>query len=342
MPYPGHYQAEYGNPRRLRLVVLALPSGSPRPLESSKRDLAIRNSPSWEEQMLEHQKFSSKTARSSRPRQERRNPPKHQSPSSNTSTTEAINAASRSAQQAVASASQSAAEAVRQAQESIRRADESARQAIAQATRDASEAARQARESADQAIAQASRGADDRVRQANQSAQQAAQAAQESARREIDRSFSLVQAARADATAVRQEAVLQVQDAQGSALTTTQIALAVTASVAGISILSVIAFWLVMRRRKAKAHEAEQQAAAGAVAYVPEPRKSDDSGSVYSRQTEWKDGRSVTGDLDSWLRQTRNDTSVYGGARGRVAGSVGGTTVRSTNWPLRQSKGPSR
>lgn len=116
---------------------------------------------------------------------------------------EAINAASRSAQQAVASASQSAAEAVRQAQESVRRADESARQAIAQATRDASEAARQARESADQAIAQASRGADDRVRQANQSAQQAAQAAQESARREIDRSFSLVQAARADATAVR-------------------------------------------------------------------------------------------------------------------------------------------
>jgi hypothetical protein len=136
--------------------------------------------------------------------------------------------------------------------------------------------------------------------------------------------------------------VLQVEDARGTALTTTQIALAVTASVAGVSILSVVAFWLVVRRRKAKAVEAEQQAAAGAVAYMQEPRKSDDSGSVYSRQTEWKDGRSVTGELDSWLRQTRNDTSVYGGRGGRAAGSVSGATVRSTNWPLRQSQGPRR
>lgn len=116
---------------------------------------------------------------------------------------EAINAASRSAQQAVASASQSAAEAVRQAQEMVRRAQERADQAIAQATRDANEASRQARQSADQAIAAASRGADERVRQADQSAQQVVRAAQESARQEIDRSFSMVQAARADVTAVR-------------------------------------------------------------------------------------------------------------------------------------------
>ncbi|KZL76868.1 hypothetical protein CT0861_12251, partial [Colletotrichum tofieldiae] len=202
---------------------------------------------------------------------------------------DAINAASRSAQQAIASASQSAREAVQQANDQVRQAQDRQRQAEDQA-RQANEAAGRASVSANNAVVQAQASAREGIADAQN-------AARESASRQIAANLAMVtssastqlasqiasiqasasasaasaiavatqsanaavQNAQQQIQAARDDANLRVQQAQGAAVSVTQAALAVVGAIIGSSLLTILGFYIFTRyrRNKRKDHAAQ-------------------------------------------------------------------------------------
>ncbi|KAK0613603.1 hypothetical protein B0T14DRAFT_569633 [Immersiella caudata] len=170
-------------------------------------------------------------------------------------------AVSRASQQ-VSQSSQQLSQSLQQVQqrlseterqfESIRIGSEQATQASRSLSQQVQEASRQMdelRRSADRAISEASRSVSNAMMQNMAQVTQSfgsvlAQATRSAA--------SLVQKAQAEATAVRGEASSQVQQAQGAALSVTQTALAVVGGIIGSSLLTVAAFFLILRYRRNK------------------------------------------------------------------------------------------
>ncbi|KAL2197165.1 hypothetical protein P885DRAFT_60545 [Corynascus similis CBS 632.67] len=125
-------------------------------------------------------------------------------------------------------------------------------------------AAESASRSMSQASAEASRRADEAIRSVSQSASSAISASMASLESSMGASFSsalrlasqsaasVAQKAQEDATALRDEANSQIQQAQGAALSVTQTALAVVGGIVGSSLLTGVVFVLVLRRRRAK------------------------------------------------------------------------------------------
>ncbi|TLD24954.1 hypothetical protein PspLS_06209 [Pyricularia sp. CBS 133598] len=170
---------------------------------------------------------------------------------------------------------QRAQDQARQAQESARQAGEQARQNADQA-RQASEQARQAQDEARRASDSASaaqRSADSAVSiaRASISSSAAAQiasnlasatasaaasassiiaAARQSANQLMEQAASQVSVARAEATSARAEASTQISQAQGAAVSVTQAALAVVGTFIGSSLISILAFYLILRYRR--------------------------------------------------------------------------------------------
>ncbi|KAK0634990.1 hypothetical protein B0T17DRAFT_502584 [Bombardia bombarda] len=135
--------------------------------------------------------------------------------------------ASRSATQAAADASRSADEASRSADRAVSSAASSASAAIAAN------------------MASATRGVGASVASALALASQSASVIMNSA-------ASMVQQAQADVTAARNAANSQVQQAQGAALSVTQAALAVVGGIVASSLLTIVAFVLILRYRRKK------------------------------------------------------------------------------------------
>ncbi|KAK4455112.1 hypothetical protein QBC34DRAFT_465054 [Podospora aff. communis PSN243] len=170
-------------------------------------------------------------------------------------------AVSRASQQ-VSQSSQQLSQSLQQVQQrlseterqfqSIRIGSEQATQASRSLSQQVQEQSRQMdelRRSADRAISEASRSVSNAMMQNMAQVTQSfgsvlAQATRSAA--------SLVQKAQAEATAVRGEATSQVQQAQGAALSVTQTALAVVGGIIGSSLLTVAAFFLILRYRRNK------------------------------------------------------------------------------------------
>lgn len=154
-----------------------------------------------------------------------------------------------------------AQESARQASDQARQASESARQAQDQASR-ANDSASAAQRSADSAVsaAQASFASSASAQIASNLASVTASAAasaasiiaaaRQSASQLIDQAASQVSDARADATAARAEASTQISQAQGAAVSVTQAALAVVGTFIGSSLITVLAFYLILRYRR--------------------------------------------------------------------------------------------
>lgn len=66
----------------------------------------------------------------------------------------------------------------------------------------------------------------------------------------MDSAASMVQQAQADATLARADAQNQVVQAQGTAVSITQAAIAIVASILGSSLLTILAFWCVLRVKR--------------------------------------------------------------------------------------------
>ncbi|TLS25743.1 hypothetical protein PpBr36_07001 [Pyricularia pennisetigena] len=179
---------------------------------------------------------------------------------------------------------QRAQDQARQAQESARQSSEQARQNADQA-RQASEQARQAQDQASRASESASaaqRSADSAVSIARESISSSAAAqiasnlasatasaassaasiiaaARQSANQLMDQAASQVSVARAEATSARAEASTQISQAQGAAVSVTQAALAVVGTFIGSSLISILAFYLILRYRRNRLAKDEQK-----------------------------------------------------------------------------------
>lgn len=173
--------------------------------------------------------------------------------------------------------SRQASDQARQAQESARQSSDQARQAQDQArqaqdqARQASDSASAAQRSADSAvsIAQASISSSaaaqiaDNLASATSSAAASAAgiiaAARQSASQIMEQAASQVSVARADATLARAEASTQISQAQGAAVSITQATLAVVGTFIGSSILSILAFYLILRYRRKRMGKDEKK-----------------------------------------------------------------------------------
>ncbi|KAK3344165.1 hypothetical protein B0T25DRAFT_573124 [Lasiosphaeria hispida] len=135
-------------------------------------------------------------------------------------------------------------------------AAESASRSLSQAAAEASRQVDEVRQSADRAISAASRSANEAMSNGMASATRSfasvlAQASQ-SVASVVGSAASMAQKAQAEATSVRNEASSQVQQAQGAALSVTQTALAVVGGIIGSSLLTVVAFFLILRYRRSR------------------------------------------------------------------------------------------
>ncbi|KAH6622795.1 hypothetical protein F5144DRAFT_339301 [Chaetomium tenue] len=139
---------------------------------------------------------------------------------------------------------------------------ESASRSMSQASAEASRRGDEARASADRAISQAIQSASQSASRAlsenmasltssmGASFSSALRLASQSAMDASRSAASVAQKAQADATALRDQANTQIQQAQGAALSVTQTALAVVGGIIGSSLLTGIVFVLVLRRKR--------------------------------------------------------------------------------------------
>ncbi|KAL1890240.1 hypothetical protein Sste5346_008394 [Sporothrix stenoceras] len=138
--------------------------------------------------------------------------------------------------------------------QSINSLQNSAQQAQ-QSAQSAQDAARQASQSASQAISSAISSAQSsasavvasNIASITSSASAIIAAASASAAQLARVAASQVQSAQADATIARADAATQVQQAQGTAVSVTQAALAIVGAFVGSSLLTILAFYLVLR-----------------------------------------------------------------------------------------------
>ncbi|KAL2260358.1 hypothetical protein VTK26DRAFT_5645 [Humicola hyalothermophila] len=190
-------------------------------------------------------------------------------------------------------------------------AAESALRSMSQAAAEASRRADEARASADRAISEVMRSASQSASRAisesmasvtssmGASFSSAISAASQSAAAAMRSASIMVQQAQADATALRNEANTQIQQAQGAALSVTQTALAVVGGIVGSSLLTVACFILILRHRRKKRRQARHsrndsrvaaptaetghgQAGVSNMSAKKEYAGSDDGSSVYS------------------------------------------------------------
>ncbi|KAK3315350.1 hypothetical protein B0H66DRAFT_565138 [Apodospora peruviana] len=165
---------------------------------------------------------------------------------------------SQSLQQATQRLSQTEAQlaSIRAQKDVAEQASRSATQAANDASRRADEASASADRAIESAFSAASRSASEAMAQVTgsmaASAASALAQASQSAVIIINSAASRVQQAQADATAVRNEAQTQVQQAQGAAVSVTQAALAVVGGIVVSSLLTIVAFVLVLRYKRRK------------------------------------------------------------------------------------------
>ncbi|KJR86807.1 uncharacterized protein SPSK_02351 [Sporothrix schenckii 1099-18] len=129
---------------------------------------------------------------------------------------------------------------VQQAQQSAQSAQDASRQASQSASQAVSSAISSAESSANAAIAS-------NMASLTSSASAIIAAASVSAASLAKAAASQVQSAQADATIARADAATQVQQAQGTAVSVTQAALAIVGAFVGSSLLTILAFYLVLR-----------------------------------------------------------------------------------------------
>lgn len=135
-------------------------------------------------------------------------------------------------------------------------ASRSATQAANDASRRADEASASASRAISAAFSEASRSASEMMAQVTRdmaaSASSAIAQASESAIVIANSAASRIQQAQAEATAVRNDAQSQVQQAQGTAVSVTQAALAVVGGIVASSLITIVAFVLIMRYKRKK------------------------------------------------------------------------------------------
>ncbi|CAK7233819.1 hypothetical protein SCUCBS95973_008725 [Sporothrix curviconia] len=157
-----------------------------------------------------------------------------------------------------------------QAQQSAQSAQQAAQQASQSATQAISQAVSSAQSSANSAISSA-------MASVSSSASVALAAAAASAANLVNAAASQVQSAQADATIARADAASQVQQAQGTAVSVTQAALAIVGAFVGSSLLTILAFYLVLRyKTNRKRRRTRLIATRGEIGY-PKAANNDDS-----------------------------------------------------------------
>ncbi|CAK7222071.1 hypothetical protein SBRCBS47491_004745 [Sporothrix bragantina] len=170
-----------------------------------------------------------------------------------------------------------------QAQQSAQSAQQAAQQASQSATQAISQAVSSAQSSANNAISSA-------VASASSSASVALAAAAASAANLVNAAASQVQSAQADATIARADAATQVQQAQGTAVSVTQAALAIVGAFVGSSLLTILAFYLVLRyKTNRKRRRTRLIATRGDIGYPKVVDSDDDNGGKYGYPIDLKD-----------------------------------------------------
>ncbi|CAK7203048.1 hypothetical protein SEUCBS139899_005777 [Sporothrix eucalyptigena] len=172
-----------------------------------------------------------------------------------------------------------------QAQQSAQSAQQAAQQASQSATQAISQAVSSAQSSANSAISSA-------VASVSSSASVALAAAAASAANLANAAASQVQSAQADATIARADAATQVQQAQGTAVSVTQAALAIVGAFVGSSLLTILAFYLVLRyKTNRKRRRTRLIATRGDIGYPKQLNDDNDSdnGGAYGYPIDLKD-----------------------------------------------------
>ncbi len=150
-------------------------------------------------------------------------------------------------------------QSINQLQNSVQQAQQSAQQAqqaAQQASQSADDAVRSAQSSANAAIAS-------NLASATSAAANMIAVASASAINIVNVASSQVQAAKADATVARADAASQVMRAQGTAVSVTQAALAIVGTFVGSSLLTIAAFYLILRYRSKQRRRTRLLAARG-------------------------------------------------------------------------------
>ena len=241
---------------------------------------------------------------------------------------------------------------VQQFQQSAQQAQDAARQASQSASSAISAAITSAQSSASSAIAA-------NLASATSSVSSMLAAASVSALNIANAAASQVQSAQADATVARADAATQVQKAQGTAVSVTQAAVGIVGTFFGSSLLTIGAFYLILRYKGKQKRRRTQLIAArgtetetgfakpddGAYGYPvdlknPPPRKPVGGGAAYN-DTYGDEKRRPSSDYRPREDRDSSGDAGYGFAMFGLAGSAG-ELVGSGKAPVREVKVVSR